>query len=348
VLEVRLNPKPGGYQNLDLNSYHKQLLERVSSIPGVRSVGYSDNSLSSGVEAGWRDIVSPMSTDPAASVNVKANGMMVSPGFFRTLGISLLRGRDFDETDDERHPRLAIVNSGLAERLFPNGDAIGKTVRFGFMPDYQNIQIVGIASDARIVDLRDAAAPVILLSYLQYPPQWGNLIVRTKEAPEALAKTVGHEIEAVGHEYPVRTKTVAQVISQELVEERVTAMLSGFFAVLALLLASIGLYGLMSYAVTRRTREIGIRVALGAQRESVLWIVLRETLVLALIGIAIGIPSALAATRLIATMLFGLSPSDLPTITGVSLLLLLVALFAGYLPARRASSIDPMDALRTE
>jgi ABC-type antimicrobial peptide transport system permease subunit len=159
---------------------------------------------------------------------------------------------------------------------------------------------------------------------------------------------VGHEIEAVGHEYPLNTKTVAQVISQELVEERVTAMLSGFFAVLALLLASIGLYGLMSYAVTRRTREIGIRVALGAQRESVLWIVLRETLVLALFGIAIGIPSALAATRLIATMLFGLSPSDLPTITGVSLLLLLVALFAGYLPARRASSIDPMDALRTE
>ncbi len=348
VLEVRLNPKPGGYQNLDMNSYHKQLLERVSSIPGVRSVGYSDNSLSSGVEAGWRDIVSPMSTNPAASVNVKANGMMVSPGFFRTLGIRLLRGRDFDETDDERHPRLAIVNSSLAERLFPNGDAIGKTVRFGFMPDYQNIQIVGIANNARIVDLRDAAAPVILLSYLQYPPQWGNLIVRTKEAPEALAKTVSHEIEAVGHEYPVHTKTVAQVISQELVEERVTAMLSGFFAVLALLLASIGLYGLMSYAVTRRTREIGIRVALGAQRESVLWIVLRETLVLALIGIAIGIPSALAATRLIATMLFGLSPSDLPTITGVSLLLLLVALFAGYLPARRASSIDPMDALRTE
>jgi len=348
VLEVRLNPKPGGYQNLDLNSYHRQLLERVSSVPGVRSVSYSDNSLSGGAEAGWRDIASPMSADPAAGVNVKANGMMVSPGFFRTLGIRLLRGRGFEETDDERHSRLAVVNSSLAERLFPNGDAIGKTVRFGFMPDYQNIQIVGIASNARIVDLRDATAPAIFLSYLQYQPQWGNLIVRTEEAPEALAKTVGHEIEALGHEYPLHTKTVAQVISQELVEERVTAMLSGFFAVLALLLASIGLYGLMSYAVTRRTREIGIRVALGAQRGNVLWIVLRETLVLALFGIAIGIPSALAATRLIASMLFGLSPSDLPTITGVSLLLLLVALFAGYLPARRASSIDPMDALRAE
>ncbi len=348
VLEISLNPKPGGYLNLDLNSYHKQLLERVSNISGVRSVSYSDNSLSGGAEAGWRDIVSPMSADPAAGVNVKANGAMVSPGFFRSLGIRLLRGRDFDETDDERHPRLAILNSGLAERLFPNGDAIGKTVRFGFMPDYQNIEIVGIANNARILDLRDPTSPVIFLSYLQYPPQWGNLIVRTKEAPEALAKTVGHEIESLGHEYPFRTKTVAQVISQELVKERVTAMLSGFFAALALLLVSIGLYGLMSYAVTRRTREIGIRVTLGAQRKNVLWIVLRETLALALLGIAIGIPSALAATRLIVSMLFGLSPNDLPTITGVSLILLLVALLAGYLPARRASSIDPMDALRAE
>ena len=125
-------------------------------------------------------------------------------------------------------------------------------------------------------------------------------------------------------------------------------MLSGFFAALALLLASVGLYGLMSYTVTRRTREIGIRVAVGAQRQNVLWLVLQETLTLALLGIAIGIPAALAATRLIAKMLFGLSPSDLPTITAVSLLLLLVALFAGYLPARRASAIDPIVALRTE
>jgi ABC-type antimicrobial peptide transport system permease subunit len=137
-------------------------------------------------------------------------------------------------------------------------------------------------------------------------------------------------------------------MSQQLAKDRATALLSGYFALLSLLLACIGLYGLMSYTVTRRTREIGIRVALGAQREDVQWIVLRETLALALLGIAIGVPSALAATRLIASMLFGLSPGDLPTILGVSLLLLLVAMFAGYLPAHRASSIDPMDALRTE
>ncbi len=172
--------------------------------------------------------------------------------------------------------------------------------------------------------------------------------MRTGESPEALAKTVSHEIESLGHEYALRTRTVAQTIDAGLVEERVTAMLSGFFAALALLLASIGLYGLMSYTVTRRTREIGIRVAVGAQRENVLWLVLRETLALALFGIAIGIPSAITAARLISTMLFGLSPSDLPTIAAVSLLLLLVALFAGYLPARRTSAIEPIVALRAE
>ncbi len=346
LLEITLYPKPGGYQNLDLNSYHKQLLARISSLPGVGSVSFGDATIPS--PQGWHDTVSPMTADSSTGARFLANAAEVSPTFFRTLGIPLLRGRVFTEADDQHHPRAAVVNSNLAERLFPNGDAIGKSIRFGFMPDYENIEIVGIARNARIFNIRDATTPVIFLSSFQYPHEWGGLIVRTKEAPEALAKTVGHEVESLGHEYVLRTRTVVQTISAELVEERVIAMLSGFFAALAILLASIGLYGLMSYAVTRRTREIGIRVAVGAQRQNVLWLVLRETLALALFGIAIGIPSALAATRLIASMLFGLSPSDLPTITGVSLLLLVVALFAGYLPARRASVIDPIVALRTE
>jgi len=159
---------------------------------------------------------------------------------------------------------------------------------------------------------------------------------------------VGHEIESLGREYSFWTGTIAEAMCQQLVQERVVAMLPGFFALLAVLLACIGLYGLMSYTVTRRTREIGIRVALGAQQRSVLAMVLREALVLALFGIAIGIPSALMATRFIASMLFGISTHDLPTITGIALLLLLVALLAGFLPARRASGIDPVVALRTE
>jgi predicted permease len=346
VLEITLNPRPGGYKNLDLNSYHKQLLARVSSLPGVDSVSFGDATIPS--PEGWHDTVSAMTADSSSGIHLTANAASVSPGFFRTLGIPLLRGRDFTETDDQHHPHIAIVNSNLANLLFPNGDAIGKRIRFGFMPDYENIEIVGIARNARIFDIRDATTPVLFFSTLQYPSDWGSLIVRTKGSPEALEKTIGQEVESLGHEYVLRTRTVAQTIDAELVEERVTAMLSGFFAALALLLASIGLYGLMSYTVTRRTREIGIRVAVGAQRQNVLWLVLRETLTLALLGLAVGIPAALAATRLIAKMLFGLSPTDLPTITAVSLLLLLVALFAGYLPARRASAIDPIVALRTD
>lgn len=346
LLEVTLYPRPGGYQNLDRNSYHKQLLQRVSSLPGVASVSFGDATIPS--PQGWHDTVSPMTADPSTGIRLMGHAALVSPGFFRTLGIPLLGGRDFYESDDEKHGRVAIVNRNLAERLFPNGDAIGKSIRFGFMPDYENLEIVGIARNARIFDIRDSTTPVVFLSSFQYPHEWGGLILRTKEAPEALAKTVSHEVESLGHEYVLRTRTVAQTISVELVEERVTAMLCGFFATLAILLASIGLYGLMSYAVTRRTREIGIRVAVGAPRQSVLWLVLRETLTLALLGIAIGIPSALAATRLIASMLFGLTPSDVPTIVAVSVLLLVVAIFAGYLPARRASVIDPIVALRTE
>jgi predicted permease len=346
VLEISLYPRPGGYQNLDLNSYHRQLLERVSAVPGVISAGYANNSsIIGGREVGWQGDVSSMLDDPAAAVKVRTYGTMISPGFFETLGIPLLCGRDFDETDDERHPRVAIVSRSLAERLFPNGDAVGKRIRLAAV---ENIEIVGVTDNARIFDLHDRARPAIFLSYLQVPPAWGGLIVRTKESPERLAKAVGHEIESFGREYSFWTGTIAEAMSQQLAQERVIAMLSGFFALLAVLLAGIGLYGLMSYTVTRRTREIGIRVALGAQRRSVLWMVLREALVLALFGIAIGIPSALMATRFIASMLFGISPSDLQTITVVSLLLLLVALFAGFLPARRASGVDPAVALRTE
>ena len=346
VLEVALYPRPGGYKNLELNSYHRQLLARVSSLPGVDSVSFGEATIPN--PQGWHDTVSPMTVDSSTGIRPMANAATVYPGFFRALGIPLLRGRDFAEADDQRHPRFAIVNSNLADQLFPNGDAIGKRIRFGILPDYENIEIVGIARNARIFNIREATTPVLFLSSLQYPSGWGELLVRTKQSPKALEKTIGHEVEALGHEYVIRTRTVAQTMDAELAEERVTAMLSGFFAALALLLSSIGLYGLMSYTVTRRTREIGIRVAVGAQRENVLWLILRETLTLALFGIAIGIPFALAASRLIASMLFGLSPSDLPTITGVSLLLLLVALFAGYLPARHASGIDPMVALRTE
>ncbi len=345
VLEVSLYPRPGAYQDVDMNSYHTELLERVSRIPGVVSVGYSNNSIVGGRELGWQDDVSAESRDAETALKVRTYGTMVSPGFFRTLGIPLLRGRDFTPADDARHPQVAIVSSSLAQRLFPSRDAIGKRIRIAAK---RNIEIVGVAGNARMFDLRDQTAPVLFLSYLQVPPAWGGLVVHTKEPPERLARLVGAEINALGREYPFWTGTVNEVLSQQLSKERVTGMLSGFFAFLAVLLACIGLYGLLSYRVTRRTREIGIRVALGARRETILWSVLRETLVLALLGIAIGIPSAVVGTRLIASTLFGVSPGDVPTIAGVSLVLLFVALLAGLVPAWRASGVDPAVALRTE
>ena len=350
LLEIILSAKPGGYENLDMNSYHRQLIEQVSNMPGVRSVALADITIPTSPE-GWRDTASPTSEDPNTGARLMANGVTISPGFFKTLGIRLIAGHDFEVNDDGRHPRLVIVSRSFAERLFVNGDALGKHIRFGFMPDFQNLEIMGIADDARLLDLRVAAPPVIYLSYLQdsQPARLGySFYVRTEKSPETLAMTIGHEVDSLGHEYPFRTATVDQMVSRFLVNERVIAMLSGFFAALALLLASIGLYGLMSYGVTRRTREIGVRVALGAQQGSVRWMILRETLALTLFGIAIGVPSGLAGTRLIASMLFGLSPGDVTNIMRACFLLLAVAFVAGYLPARKASSIDPILALRTE
>jgi predicted permease len=348
VLELSLSPRPGGYQKLDMKSYRRQLLAHVSSMPGVLSAGFSDVSLPE--EERWRDTVSTMAAATNPDAGVMANQATVSPGLIPTLGLALVRGRNFEDSDDEHHPHVAVISSGLAGRLFPSGDALGQRVRFGFMPEYQNLEVVGIASDSRLFDLHNAKPPVIYVPALQYSDsmQFGQLFVRTREAPETLAKAVGIGIESLGHEYPLSTKTIPQKVSQALVEERVIALLSSFFAALALLLASIGLYGLMSYAVTQRTREIGIRMTLGARPATVLGVVLREVLALALVGLGLGIPCALAASRLLASTLFGLSPHDAPTLAGVAILLLMVALVAGYLPARRAAHIDPMAAVRTE
>jgi predicted permease len=351
LLEVLLSPKPGGYQNLDMNAYYAQLLRRLSTIAGVQSVGMGPF-----VPApeGWRDTVSPgsVSTEAGRANGLMANATMITPGFFATMGMRLLRGRDFDWNDDVRHPFVAIISRSLAQQLFPNGSAIGWRIRFSFMPEYQALEIVGVVEDARLFYFRDAekSANAVYLPGLQHARDalGESIVMRTGGSPEGLARVVAQEIASFGREYALRTETVPQVVAQTLVPVRVTVTLSAFFAVLALLLASIGLYGLMSYTVGRRTHEIGIRLALGAQRARVRWMVLRETLALGLAGTAIGIPCALAASRLLTSMLFGVSSNDMPILLIAFLLVLGVAAAAGYLPARRATLVHPMIALRCE
>lgn len=343
LLEASLSPTPGGYGQLDMNSYHRQLIERIATMPGVRSVCYGDAAIPN--RGGWHDDASPVSGDTSAT----ANAMMVSPGFFDTLGIQLLKGRDFYDRDDTGHGHVAIVSSSLAKSLFPDGEAIGKTIRFGFLPEFANVEIIGIAGDARVFDVRKVAH-AIYFPYLQYP-EWtkgGSIYVRGNKASNSLSNALGTQIESLGHEYALRIQTVNESMRFALAEERLTAILSSFFSGLNVLLASIGLYGLMSYLVTRRNREVGIRFALGARRSKILWLLMRDAVSLTLVGIAVGIPCSVIASRTMRSMLFESSANDWSTATLASLFLVAVAAVAAYLPARKGAAIDPVVWLRTE
>jgi hypothetical protein len=287
--------------------------------------------------------------DSLADATRVATLVVASPGFFQTLGIPMISGRNFDWSDDEQHPRVAIIDSNLARRLLPAGDVLGTRVRFGVQPELQELQVVGVARSARLINLRDPNAPIIYVPSPQHPgySELGNLFVRVGNTP-GMRRTVQNEVQSRGHEYSTGAKTLEEANDQALVEDRATAMLSSFFGALALSLASIGLFGLMSYTVTKRTREIGIRMALGSQRAAILRLVVRESLRLSVAGIIIGAPCAIVATRLIAHMLFGTTPGDPLTFVVAASALLAVGAVAGYWPARRAAKIDPMVALRCE
>lgn len=347
VLQVALDARPEGFANVDINSYRKQLVDAVAGLPGVIAAGYADTDIPIG-NTGWKDTVVPASLNPADDTRI-ATIAVVSPGFFETLGIPIVSGRGFGWTDDEKHPRVAIVDSNLARRLLPSGDVLGMHVRFGVQPTLRDLQIVGVARRTRLVSLRDPEAPIIFIPSPQFPDRSdaGNLFVRSQN-PAAIVKLVQNEIQSHGHEYSVAARTLQETGDQALVEDRTTALLSTLFAGLALALAGIGLFGLMSYAVSRRTREIGIRIAVGAQQGTILKLILRESVALSFLGIGIGVPFAIAATRLIAHELFGVTASDPTTFLIAAGVVLAVGAVAGYWPARRAAKMDPMAALRLE
>jgi len=344
VLDASLYPKPGGYKNLDWLNYYRELTARVSRLPGVESAGIVKMSL------GWRAWKEQVRASESSDAGVKADFSLVMPGFFPTVAIYPQQGRIFDWRDDDRAPRVAVVSQSLAKRLFAGREAIGQRLEITTEPQWQKVEIVGIVSDASLYDIREHAPPTLYVPATQYGAYmgWSQMMLRTRTAPAAAANEVRQTVESLGHEYVAKTHMIVETIDRSILRERIFAILSVFFGVLALLLAGIGLYGLMAYNVARRTQEIGVRIALGAARRAVLSMILRETLGLTSAGIAIGLVWALTTSHLIANMLFGVAPQDPVTLTAVAIVLVSVAAVAGWIPARRATHVDPMVALRYE
>jgi ABC-type antimicrobial peptide transport system permease subunit len=264
----------------------------------------------------------------------------------------MLLGREFQPQDlnpqnkEGSFSKVAIINEAMASRYFGNANPVGKHFGWGDPPDVKyDIEIIGVADNAIYGNLREEKS-----SLIYFPGNRGQLlVVRAAGAPDAVIASIRNEIRAVDQNLIISgIKTIPQLIDQSLILERLLAKLSSFFGVLALLLASIGLYGVMAYAVIRRTKEIGIRMALGAQPGSVRWMVLRETLRLVTVGVLIGIPTALAATRFISSLLYGLSPTDPITVSLATITIVASAILAGILPARTASRVDPLVALKYE
>jgi predicted permease len=349
VLLLTVNPGVIGYNGDQAARLYERLLDQINEVPGVRLATLS--------------FYSPLrmlgSTIPrieeVASLSVKATDSVgineVGPDYFKTVETPILAGRDFTSADRASAPKVAIVNEAMAHRYFGDSNSMGRHLT---VPDWNGDpswkEIVGVVKDAKNRDLRESSTPMIYLPLFQFPDE--GLItfeVRTAISPLSVSNAIQRVINATEPRLPVfDIKTLNEQMDDSLVQERLIASLSSLFGVLALLLAAVGLYGLMTYATNRRTGEIGIRMALGATRGQIAGMVLWETLLLVLVGLAIGVPAAAAASHLIRSELYGLRADDPLTILIASLIMAGIAAFAAYLPARRASRVDPMVALRTE
>ena len=353
ILLFGVAPGMNGYQGEKLASFYQELQRRLEALPGVRSVSASSHTLIGGGVSisgisiqGYTPRAAGGSGDTQNAVYVDD----VGPRFVETMGIPLLLGRTIGRRDTSTAPKVAVINQTLARTYFADSNPIGRRLGFGDAKNNGDIEIVGVVGDAIYAELRKEVPSTVYLPYLQRSEEPGMFFeVRTAGNPLAMVTSVRRAVQSLDKNLPLLdVKTQTEQIDQTLFQERLFAKLSGFFGLLALVLACVGLYGIMSYGVARRTSEMGIRMALGAERVDILGMVMRETLVMVFVGIALGVAGALAATRLVSTMLYGLKASDPLTIVMSAVVMILVAALAGYLPARRATRVDPMVALRYE
>jgi predicted permease len=362
LVGFNIDPSLNGYTPERLNNFYQQLTDNLNAIPGVKSVAVAsmrimeNNEWDSGMTA---EGYSPTKPDdhPQAYMN------QIGPGYFATLGVPIVAGRDFRLTDNrvikranvtddfDTMPTTVIINEKFAQRFFAGRSPVGMHLGFGTDPGtHTEMEIIGVVKDIKYTNLRDEIPIQAYVPYMNSPYLGGMTIyVRTVGEPNQLMSSVRAKVREMDANLPIYAmRTMEEQISNSLSTERMIASLSTVFGFVATVLAIIGLYGVMSYSVAQRTREIGIRVALGAEQGKVIWMVMRDVLLLIAIGVGIGVPGALALTRVVKSQLYGLQAHDPWTLGLATGLLAMVACAAGYVPALRASRVDPMKALRYE
>jgi predicted permease len=349
LLTFAVDPPLNGYKPDRSLEFYRQLQDNLDVIPGVTSSSFAVVAILSGNEWDNSAMVEGYATKPGEFVDPHMN--YVAPDYFKTLETPLLLGREFRATDIKGSAKVCIVNEKFARKYFKDGSALGRHVGMGGDPGTKmDIEIVGIARDTKYESMRDEVPVEMYQPYRQMDFVLGMAAyVRTAREPEQVFSSIRQTVSQMDPNMPVfQMKTLEKQMDESLITERLVASLSSAFGFLATILASIGLYGVMAYMVAQRTREIGVRMALGAAMNDVVWLVMREVLLLAGIGIAIGLPAAWALSRYVKSQLYGVAPTDLFTMALATLGIATVALLSGYMPARRATRIDPMRALRWE
>jgi putative ABC transport system permease protein len=351
LLTMRVELPEARYKEVPKQTqFRTRVLEGINSLPGIQAAMVSELPLS-GDSLDHEFLIDgrpPIAPGDEPSLETRS----VLGDYFRTMGIPLKAGRDFESQDfAENAPLVGIANEAMVRQYFPTEDPLGKRIRWASDREIHWITIVGVVGDVKHFGLDLPELPALYSPYPQTSPwkRWMTLVARTQFAPAVMAQVVKEQIWKVDSQLPVtKVQTMDEVAAASFSARRFNMLLLAIFAGLALALAAVGIYGVMSYAVTQRTQEIGIRMALGAQAGDVLKMIVRNGMTLTLIGTAAGLAGAFALTRLMTTMLFGVTPTDATTFATVSLVLLVVAFLACYLPARRATKVDPIIALRYE
>jgi putative ABC transport system permease protein len=348
ILTARIGLPPAAYSTGEqVSNFFNQLHERLKATPGVQSVSFGSSVPMTGIDTDTSFIIEgrpapPPDQSPSAWFSV------VDHDYFRTMNIRMRDGRAFDDRETVNSPKAVIISESTARRYWPAENPIGKRIGFGGQQT-QWREIVGVVSDVRHFGLSIDARPTIYFSNRQIPRAFMNVVLRASGDPQNYVAAIRREVRALDKNLAVSNlRTMEQLVSATIATPRLVVLLFGGFAAVAMLLAALGIYGVMAYAVTQRTREIGVRVALGAQTRDVMKLIIGHGMKLAVIGVAIGLAASFGLTRLMSELLFGVGPTDPLTFVGIALLLAAVALLACWIPARRATKVDPIIALRCE